>query len=299
MPVLLLFCLLRLLSVPVQDKPAALYDDLGHLFSLGASPRRIVSMAPNITEILFALGLGDRVVGVTRYCDYPPEAARREKIGGLVDPSIEKIQALHPDLIIAFRGNPIGILNKLKNLRFPVFILDTGRSLDDLFLTIEKVAAVTGEEKTAANIIDSLRKKRLDIQKTLSTVEKTPRVFLSVYGRGLWTCGQESYLNSLLTEARGANISAGIRRRWLNLSREELIHRDPEVIIIMTGDESGFARAKEWLLADSRLKTISAIRRHEIHFLDENVASRFGPRLIDALDDVARILHPEKFGMRP
>jgi iron complex transport system substrate-binding protein len=299
MPVLFLFCLLRLLSVPVQDKPAALYDDLGHPFSLGASPRRIVSMAPNITEILFALGLGDRVVGVTRYCDYPPEAARREKIGGLVDPSIEKIQALHPDLIIAFRGNPIGILNKLKNLRFPVFILDIGRSLDDLFLTIEKVAAVTGEEKTAANIIDSLRKKRLDIQKTLSTVEKTPRVFLSVYGRGLWTCGQESYLNSLLTEARGANISAGIRRRWLNLSREELIHRDPEVIIIMTGDESGFARAKEWLLADSRLKTISAIRRHEIHFLDENVASRFGPRLIDALDDVARILHPEKFGMRP
>jgi iron complex transport system substrate-binding protein len=299
MPVLLLFFLLRLLSVPVQDKPAVLYDALGHPFSLGASPRRIVSMAPNITEILFALGLGDRVVGVTRYCDYPPEAARRDKIGGLVDPSIEKIQALHPDLIIGFRGNPIGILNKLKNLRFPVFILDTGRSLDDLFLTIEKVATVAGEETTAANIIDSLRKKRLDIQKTLGTVTKTPRVFLSVYGRGLWTCGQESYLNSLLTEAKGANIAGGIRRRWLNLSREELIHRDPEVIIIMTGDESGFVRAKEGLLADSRLKTISAVRRNEIHFLDENVASRFGPRLIDALDDVARILHPEKFGMHP
>jgi iron complex transport system substrate-binding protein len=297
MSILLLFCLLRALAAPIQDRPAVLYDDLGHSFSPGASPRRIVSMAPNITEILFALGLEERVVGVTRYCDYPSEAARKDKIGGLVDPSIEKIQALHPDLIIAFRGNPIGILNKLKNLHFPVFILDTGRSLDDLFLTIEKVAAVTGEEKTAANIIYSLRKKRLNIQKTLGPVEKTPRVFLSVYGRGLWTCGQESYLNSLLTEAKGVNIAGGIRRRWLNLSREELIHRDPEVIIIMTGDESGFAQAKQWLLADSRLKTISAIQRHRIHFLDENVASRFGPRLIDALDDVARILHPEKFGM--
>ncbi len=256
-------------------------------------------MAPNITEILFALGLGDRVVGVTRYCDYPPEAALKDRIGGLVDPSIEKIQALHPDLIIAFRGNPIGILNKLKNLRFPVFVLDTGRSLDDLYLTIEKVGAVTGEERTAAGIVDSLRKKRLAIQEAIRPVEKSPRVFLSVYGRGLWTCGQESYLNSLLAEAKGDNIAGDIPRRWLNLSREALIHRDPEVIIIMAGNESGFAQARERLLADSRLKTITAVQRREIHFLDQNTASRFGPRLMDALDEVARILHPERFKVRP
>jgi iron complex transport system substrate-binding protein len=299
MPFLFLFCLLHSLSAPAQNKPPALSDDLGQPFFLGAPPRRIVSMAPNITEILFALGLGDRVVGVTRYCDYPPDAAFKDRIGGLVDPSIEKIQALHPDLIIAFRGNPIGILNKLKNLRFPVFVLDTGRSLDDLYVTIEKVGAVTREEKTAAGIVDSLRKKRLAIRTALAPVENPPRVFLSVYGRGLWTCGQESYLNSLLTEAKGANIAGGIRRRWLNLSREELIHRDPEVIIIMAGDEPAFAQAREWLLADSRLKTITAVQRREIHFLDQNRASRFGPRLIDALGDVARILHPEKFGMRP
>ncbi|MCX6573089.1 MAG: helical backbone metal receptor, partial [Candidatus Aminicenantes bacterium] len=113
-------------------------DDLGHPFPLPAeTPRKIVSMAPNITEILFALGLGGRVAGVTRFCDWPEEAKAIPRIGGLVDPNVEVIRSLDPDLVIAFRGNPLRLVERLRKLDLPVFVLDIGRRLDDLFPLIE------------------------------------------------------------------------------------------------------------------------------------------------------------------
>jgi iron complex transport system substrate-binding protein len=281
--------------IPAQEKGNVIYDDLHFPFLLAAPPRRIISLAPNITEILFALGLGEKVIGDTRYCDYPPQAAEKPKVGGMVDPNIEKIQALHPDLIIAFRGNPLRILNKLKNLHFPVFVLDTGKSFADLFLTISKIGRVTREENLAESLLGTLRKKYSDIEQALGAVDFEPKVFLLLHGQGLWTCGQESYLNDLLRQAKGINIAGRIPRKWLQLSREQLIHENPDVIIIMAKDKTGFLRAQDRLLADSRLQKVTAIEKKEIHFLDEDIASRFGPRLLEALLEVARILHPQRF----
>jgi iron complex transport system substrate-binding protein len=282
--------------MPLQE--TVVYDDLNTPFTLTAAPQRIVSLAPNITEILFALGLGDRVVGVTRYCDYPAEALEKEKIGGMVDPNLEKIQSLRPDLIVAFRGNPLGVLNKLRNLHFPVFVLNLGSSLDGLFETIEKTGRVTRTESRAKLLTDGLREKRQAIRLALSAILEKPKVFLSVYGQGLWTCGEESYLNDLLVQAGGVNIAGKIKRRWLQLNREQLIHENPDVIIIMAKDKERFTRAGESFRNDPRLKDVRAVRDNNIHWLDENIAGRLGPRLIDALDTVARILHPEIFGAR-
>jgi iron complex transport system substrate-binding protein len=280
--------------IPAQEKGNVIYDDLNFPFLLASPPRRIISLAPNITEILFALGLGEKVVGDTRYCDYPPQAAEKPKVGGMVDPNIEKIQALHPDLIIAFRGNPLRILTRLKNLHFPVFVLDTGKSLADLFLTIQKIGRITREEKLAEGLLGTLRKKYRDIEQALGAVDAEPKVFLLLHGQGLWTCGQESYLNDLLHQAKGINIAGRIPRKWLQLNREQLIHENPDVIIIMAKDRARFLEAKDRLLADSRLQKVRAIEKNEIHFLDEDTASRFGPRLLDALLEVARILHPQR-----
>jgi iron complex transport system substrate-binding protein len=283
---------------PAQQSGEVLIDDFGHPFPLGNPPRRIISLAPNITEILYALGLADKIAGVTRYCDYPPQAAEKEKIGGMVDPNLEKIEALHPDLIIAFRGNPVGILNKLRNLRFPVFVLDIGNSLEALYLIIEKIGRLTRSETEAARVLESLQRQARDIRDALKDVRSRPRVFLALHGQGLWTCGRDSYLTDLLDKAEADNVAGRMPRRWLNLNREQLIHENPEVIVILARDAAGFRKARLGLEADSRLKTVGAIQSGRIHFLDENIASRFGPRLLDALRDLAAILHPEKFEAR-
>jgi len=285
-------------AVAFQQEGQVIFDDLHVPFPLGPPPQRIVSLAPNITEILFALGLGDRVVGVTRFCDYPPQTAQKEKVGGMVDPNLERIQALQPDLVIAFRGNPMNLLTKLRNLHFPVFVLDTGASLEDLFRIIEKTGRLTRKEESAERLLGALKKKGLDIEQALSPVGQKPRVFLWLRGQGLWTCGRESYLNDLVLKAKGINIAGEIPRKWLQLSREQLIYENPDVIIIMVKDAAQFSRAKNGLLADARLQTVKAIAKKDIYFLDEDIASRFGPRLLDALLETARILHPQQFSLQ-
>jgi iron complex transport system substrate-binding protein len=293
-PILFLSALATL--IPAGQE--VIYDDLHTPFTLGQAPQRIISLAPNITEILFELGLGSRTIGVTRYCDYPPEALEKEKIGGMVDPNLEKIQSLRPDLIIGFRGNPLGILNKLRNLHFPVYVLNLGSSLEGLFQTIEMVGRVTRTEGPAQTLVAGLKENYGAIRLVLSDISAKPKVFLSVYGQGLWTCGQGSYLDDLLVQAGGVNIAGQIKRRWLQLNREQLIHENPDVIIIMSKDKQRFSQAGESFRADLRLKDVRAVKGNNIRWLDENVAGRFGPRLIGALDEVARILHPEKFEAR-
>jgi iron complex transport system substrate-binding protein len=286
---------LRFVFAFAPYQPQVLYDDLNHPFALSSPPQRIVSLAPNITEILFSLGLGNKVVGVTRYCDYPPQVLEIEKIGGLIDPNLEKIQALRPDLIVAFRGNPLRLLNKLRSLHFPVFVLDTGKSLEDIFLTIEKIGRLTRSEEQATSLIQALKKEYEGVQQALQAVTLTPKVFLSLPGQGLWTCGQESYLNDLIVKAKGINIAGQVHEKWLHLNREVFIHENPEVIIIMAKNQKGFSRVEKWFLTQPHLKTVTAVKKNQIFFLDENTASRFGPRLVDAYVELAHLLHPRLF----
>lgn len=295
---MIVFLILSFCAAAVLPQENIIYDDFKTPFELTAAPERIVSLAPNVTEILFALGLADRIVGVTRYCDFPVEALQKEKIGGMVDPNLEKIESLRPDLIIAFRGNPLGLLKKLRNLHFPVFVLDIGGSLERLYGTIEKIGRVTRTEKAAGLLAAGLKERHRAVRLALGDVTNKPKVFLSVYGQGLWTCGEGSYLNDLLVQAGGVNIAGTIKRRWLQINREQLIHENPEVIIIMAKDQDGFTLAEESFRADPRLKEVRAVMNGNIHWLDENIAGRFGPRLIDALEAVARILHPEIFEAR-
>jgi iron complex transport system substrate-binding protein len=283
------------LAALVPGRQEIVYDDLRNPLALGPPPQRIISLAPNVTEILFELGLGSRTIGVTRYCDYPPGTLDKERIGGMVDPNLEKIQSLKPDLIIGFRGNPLRVLTKLRGLHFPVFVLNLGSSLEGLFQTIETVGRVTRAEGAAQELARRLKTDYDAVRLVLKDSPTRPKVFLSVYGQGLWTCGQGSYLDDLLTQAGGVNIAGRVKRRWLQLNREQLIHENPDLVIIMSKDEMRFSQAAETFRADSRLRDVRAVKAGNIHWLDENTAGRFGPRLIGALEAVARMLHPERF----
>jgi iron complex transport system substrate-binding protein len=282
-------------ATPLNAQVATIKDDVGNVFSLHKPPQRIISLAPNITEILFALGLGDRVAGVTRYCDYPAGALKKEKIGGMLDPDIERIQALDPDLIIGFRGNPLGALKKLQDLHARVFTLDIGMDLPSVYPLIAKIGRVTFKEIEAHRLVQSLKKKYDSVERALEGISQQPRVFLNIHGMGLSTCGRESYFNDLLARAKGVNIAGGVPQNWLEYNREQFLKDNPDVIVILTKSQRDFEKAKDWLKAQSGFSRIQAIGSGRVYFMDENPASRFGPRLFDALLELARLLHPQQF----
>ncbi len=295
-----LFLLTATTALGVFAAAQKVKDDRGRPFPVPLEPpARIVSLAPNITEILFALGLGAQVVGVTRYCDYPPEALTKTKIGGLVDPSLESIESLHPDLVIAFRGNPLRAVERLESLRLPVFVLDIGRSVADIFALIERLGAVTGRAEAAAALNETLRADYGRVREALSGVGQGPKVFLVLHGQGLWTCGRRSYLHDLIVQAGGRNVAAGISRDWAFYSRERLLLDDPDVIFILARSPKEFAQARVWLAGPGHLGEVRAVRTGRVYLLDQNAASRFGPRLFRTLREVAVLLHPERFGGSP
>jgi iron complex transport system substrate-binding protein len=255
-------------------------------------------MAPNVTEVLFALGLGPNVVGVTRFCDYPAEAKTRAKVGGLVDPNIEIIQSLRPDLVVAFRGNPLRVVERMADLKLPVFVLDIGSGLDALPPLIERIGLVTRRETEAAALASALRSRQAAVASALGAVGTRPRVFVLLYGQGLWTCGGQSYLGDVIARAGAVNIAARLPKKWALYSREGIVRDDPDAIFVLAKSPEDFAAAKAWLSGEGRLGGVAAVVSGRVFPLDENAASRFGPRLVDVLEVMARDLHPERFGGR-
>ena len=212
--------------VPDPGVSQVIKDDFGRTFPLPErTPERIVSLAPNVTEILFALGLGDRVVGVTRFCDYPPGTAAIPRIGGLVDPNIEVVQSLDPDLVVAFRGNPLRLVERMAKLGLPVFVCDVGEGLDALFPLIERIARITRTEARGAELAAGLRRRIGAVDASLRGAAAGPKVFVLLHGQGLWTCGGESFVDDLVARAGGANVASALPKKWALYKRERIITR--------------------------------------------------------------------------
>jgi len=294
-----IFISIFLLTIPAHilsgSQERIVKDALGYDFKMSSSPHRIVSIAPNITEILFALGLEEKIVGVTRYCDYPNESQEKEKIGGMIDLSLEKIKSLNPDLIIGFRGNPLSILKRMKKLRLPLFVLEMGTNIDSVYSIIKKIGDITYREKEAMALIQSLENRQAEIQMALRDIRKEPKVFFLLHGPGLWTGGKESIFDNLVREARGINIAGNVPRKWILYDREQLVYENPDIIIIVSKSNKEFIQTKNWIEKENYLQSIKAVKMQKIYFLNENLATRPGPRIIDALFALARSLHPSHF----
>lgn len=300
-PILAGLLLAALIPVAPAGQSAAaiqvIADDLGRPFPLPAvSPRRIVSMAPNVTEILFALGLGERVAGVTRFCDWPDAAKGLPKIGGLVDPNVEIVRSLDPDLVIAFRGNPLRLVERIRKLGLPVFVLDIGRRLDDLAPLVERIGRITRTEDRAAVLAAGLRRRLDAVAAALRDTADRPKAFVLLYGQGLWTCGGESYVDDLVARAGGRNVASALPKKWVLYKREAIVEDDPDVIFILARSKADFEAGRAKLVKMPGLAGVKAVRTGRIFEIDENAASRFGPRLVDVLARMAALIHPERFG---
>jgi iron complex transport system substrate-binding protein len=285
------------LTSAIDAQTRNLTDDLGHTLQLSGCPERIISLAPNLTEILFALDLDEEIIGVTRFCDFPLRAQTKEIIGGLVDPSLEKIKMLRPDLILGFRGNPKRMVEKLHDQKLPVFVFESGKDFNDLFQLIRRIGQLTCREVQAERLYLEMNSRLQNVDSVLSEIKTQKKIFITLYGQGagLWTCGRDSYLNNLLLRARVKNIASSVRGNWFVYNREKLVEDNPEMIFILCQNHDAFEKAKSWFLSQTPFQKIRAVVARNFVFLDENLFSRFGPRLVEAYEKLVRTAHPELF----
>jgi len=292
--VLLLAVLLPLNASATASDLQTVVDDLGREVTLSNTPRRIVSLAPSITETLFAIGLGDRVVGVTQYCDYPPEAQAKPKIG-YTHPSLEAIVALQPDLIVAPREIlRADMLGKFEQLQIPSYVFDV-HTVDSILSHLQTLGLILGASAAADDVAREMRRRIEEIKARTSFLPRL-RVLYVLNSEPLITVGPGSFIHEAIEMAGGTNVAARARTAYPRLSMEAVLKEDPELILFPTGRAEGIARGEEehW----QRWTTLSAIQHGRLHRVPNELLNRPGPRIVQGLDALARAIHPEAFAER-
>jgi len=275
-----------------NEFPLTITDGLNREVTIPEQPERIISLSPANTEILFALGLGEKVVGITNVCNYPSQVQEKEKIGGYANPNLEKIIKLKPDLILTSYGNPAKIINQLEELNYTVVGLNP-KNIEDIISSITMVGKLTGKDEEAARLTEEM-KKRMEavLSKTNSLIkDNKPRVLYVVWYKPLWTAGSGTFIDELIQKAGGANI-AGDLSGWPKISLEIVIERNPQVIIVGEGHPGGLV---ETVKGEGLLWITDAFKYNQIYTINADIVSRTGPRIVDALEEIAKIIHPEIF----
>jgi iron complex transport system substrate-binding protein len=262
-------------------------------------PQRIVSTAPSITEMLYALGLGDRIVGVDRFSHYPAEAARKPQIGDYAAPNLEVIASLRPTLVI-IPTNPVQLKQRLEALKLHVLELDQ-EGIPAIYKSLRQVGEATSTTAKAEGIIDSIKQQLGAIRAKASLYKPTRMMF--VVGRtpgrldGLMVVGQASYLNEILEIAGGENVFKNASAGYPKVSLEEILSRNPDVIIDMgeMADTVGVSDAQKRNVVSlwNRMAAISAVRNHRVEAVASDIFVVPGPRVVQAAQEFFSILHPE------
>jgi iron complex transport system substrate-binding protein len=271
---------------------ATFTDEVGRTVEVSGPPQRIVSVAPNVTEILFALGLEDRLVGVSNYCQYPPEAKKIEKIGGYINPSLEKIVALRPDLVVGIaEGDLRTFVDKLAGLKVPVYIANPRDALEVL-TSIRKIGEVTFAPEPARRIVRSMEEKIGSIRDKVQG-RRRPRVLHILDFNPLISAGKGTFVDDLIRLGGGRNVAEAATGKYPRFSMEEVLVQDPEVILLASmksGDP--LVKQRRWW---ERWKTISAVKQGRVYVLDSDLIHRPSPRMAEGLEKVAKAIHPEAF----
>jgi iron complex transport system substrate-binding protein len=273
-------------------------DDLGNTFSFEKPVGSIISLAPSITEMVFAVGAGDKVVGVTDCCDYPPEATSKPSMGSWWTPNLELVYATHPDVVLTDEHNETsGFSEQLRNLALKVITLDP-KTLSDVLDDISKVGKLTGKEAETTQMVADMQG-RIDAVTTqtegLTETEK-PKVLYITWHEPLWTAGAGTTTNELIEKAGGKNIFNDVTGN-VTVDIEAAVGRDPEVIICVTGHGEAVHDIYEFVAAPgSPFEATSAYINGWIYEIDANLVCRAGPRLVDGLERFAKFIHPEIFG---
>ncbi|HSL05578.1 MAG TPA: cobalamin-binding protein [Nitrospiraceae bacterium] len=267
----------------------AYVDDAGRRMYFAKPPARIVSLAPSITEMLFAMEAGEQLVGVTDFCDYPPEALKKPKVG-YSNPNLESLVALQPDLVVAPNDflKP-DVIVRLEQLNIPVFIL-ADKNVEGIFVHIQTLGRIVGRSPKADTVAMQLRQQVAAIQRRIQGT--TPvRVLYVLNSQPLITVGPGSFIDQLIGMAGGINIAAKSAAPYPRLSLEAVLQEDPEVLVFPVGKAEGISESEQqaWL----QWSTMTAVKQGRLHQISADWLNRPGPRIAQGLESLAVILHPD------
>lgn len=270
--------------------PMDVEDQFGNIVTFEKKPESIVSLAPSHTEILFSLGLEDKIVGVTDFCDYPEEAKEKEKVGSYTEINIEKIIELNPDLVVQYGPGDENITASLRDAGINILCYEP-ESIDAVIEVIEKLGKVTDTADQAESVVNEMNAKKEEIVNKVEDSESV-KVFYEIWHDPLMAAGPESFMDELITLAGGENIAADAEGDYFEYDIEQLIERDPEVYLAAEDSEE---KTVESIKARPGFENISAVKNDKVYLLEPNIVSRPGPRIVEALEMVAKVIHPELF----
>jgi iron complex transport system substrate-binding protein len=282
---------LVLLLLPGSAWAFTVVDQAGRTLTLPASPRRIVSLVPSVTELLYAIGAQDALVGVTDFCDYPAEARRKPHVGDMISPNLETLVTLKPDLVVATRsGNREEIFDQLTRLGIPVYLVDP-ITVGDVLRLVSELGQLTGHRDGAVAVEKDLGRRIAAVRERVAG-RPHPRVLYVLWPEPLIVPGKGSLVTELIALAGGASVTADQGQGYPRMSLEAAVGRAPEIIILARhGSRVGPAALTQW----QRLESLPAIKSGRLYMADGDLMHRYGPRVVVGLESLARMIHPEVF----
>src|SRR6266699_6355220 len=267
-------------------------DEIGRRVEIPAAVKRIVSLAPNLTEIVFALGEGDHLAGDTDFCDYPADAIRKPRVGGPINPNLEQVVALAPDLVLATKAiNRRETVEALARIGLPVFVTDP-HSVDDMIASVEHIGNVLHAEKTAAPLVEDLRERLSNIDRRIAGALPR-RVLFVVWTEPLISIGRGTFIADALRRA-GAQSVVDASAEWPRINLEEIVRLQPEVLVFASAHAGDMQHDIDMLRARPGWRSLEALRRGNIVIISDAI-NRPAPRLVDAVEQLARAFHPDSF----
>jgi iron complex transport system substrate-binding protein len=286
-----LFLLIALLGSAPIARATTVVDEAGRKIRLPGRIDRIVSLAPSITEIIFALDQGHRLAAVTQFSNYPPQAKQIPRVGSYVNLDIEKILAVRPDLVIGIKdGNPKHVVDRLAELGVPSFIINP-KNLQEVIRSIRKISQVIGAQAAAAHLTRQMSERIRQVQKSVAG-SSSPRVFIQIGVEPIVSAGRGTFIDVLIKLAGGTN-AAGEMAGYPHLNLEQVFVARPEIIFITSMARQGsFAEVKRFW---QKWPGLPAVENERIYIIDSDLCDRPSPRIVEGLEILARKIHPERF----
>ncbi len=283
-----------------SDWPRTFTDDLGNTITFEEPPQRIISLSPNLTEIIFLVGAEEQLVGRTDFCDYPPQALAKPSIGGIVNPSLEKLVSLEPDLVLIARGVDAAFLDRLRKMEI-CFLGYDPQTLDDVIALIQRLGQLTGHDQQGAEASDKLAQRKAQVEAdSRPRADIQLRVLFVLSREPLFVAGTTSFVDNILRTCGARNAIAGVphvdqRRPWPQISRETVVAADPQLIVFAdthgADSSSTSADTLTQLRATPGWRGVAAVLTGQVYTISDDLITIPGPRLIEGLEQISQLVH--------